>query len=346
MTDLDFAVIGCGFWSQYQIAAWQELAGARLVAVCDRDPAKAEAAAQRFGVPRIYADAETMFRDERLDFVDIITDVGSHAEFARLAAWHGTAAITQKPMAPNLETARQMIQAARDAGARLLVHENFRWQAPLRRVKIILTDNAIGTVFRARLTFNSAFPVFDNQPPLAELEQFILTDIGAHVLDVARFLFGEVQTVYCRTRRVNPAIRGEDVASVLLQMANGVHCYVELSYASRLERESFPQTLALIEGQNGTVRLGLDGEIVLVTQAGITRETVTPHAYSWADPAYAVAHSSLVDCHQNLLADLRGAGRAETTAEDNFQTLRLVFACYDSARENRVIFLDGEETIS
>ena len=337
--NLTFAVLGCGFWAQAQIAAWGEVSDARLVAVCDRDPARAEATARRFGVPYAYADAEEMLARERPDFVDVITDADSHAELVFLAARHGVAAITQKPMAPDGDTARRMVEAARLARVPLLVHENFRWQAPLRRLGTLLRAGAIGEPFRGRLSFLSAFPVFDNQPALARLERFILTDVGTHVLDVARFLFGEFGSVCCRTRRVNPDIRGEDVASALLETLGGVHCFVELSYASRLEREAFPQTLALIEGRDGSLRLGLDGEIALTTRAGTVRERIVPTAYAWADPAYAVAQAALVDCHRNLLAGLRGEGAAETTGEDNLQTLRLVFACYESARTGQVVTL-------
>ena len=56
----------------------------------------------------------------------------------------------------------------------------------------------------------SGFPVFANQPFLKELEQFILTDLGSHTLDTARFLFGEAESLYCQTRRVHPDIKGED----------------------------------------------------------------------------------------------------------------------------------------
>ena len=54
--------------------------------------------------------------------------------------------------------------------------------------------------------------------------------------------------------------------------------------------------------------------------------------YSWADPSYALIHSSIVDCHRNLVDGLLGKGQAETTGEDNLRTLELVFGSYESAR--------------
>jgi predicted dehydrogenase len=271
--------------------------------------------------------------------VDIITDVNTHPQFVELAAGHGAAVVCQKPMASNLDTARQMVTSCRKQGVRFYIHENFRWQAPLRRLKAVLDSGEIGPVFKARVSFCSAFPVFDNQPFLAELDQFILTDIGSHVLDIVRFLFGEAKTLHCLTKRVNPTIKGEDVANVLLEMTSGVHCYTEMSYASILEKEVFPQTLVLAEGEKGSVHLDAGFIIKTTTRAGTRAETVQPPLYDWIDPAYAVVHSSLVDCIGNLLSDLLGRGKAETTGEDNLKTVELVFNCYESARGGKIVQL-------
>jgi hypothetical protein len=72
---------------------------------------------------------------------------------------------------------------------------------------------------------------------------------------------------------------------------------------------------------------------------GATCVAIYNRTLSWADPACDVVHSSIVGCQANILSALRGAGVAETTSEDNLRTGRLVFAAYDSARENRVVEL-------
>lgn len=95
---LRFAVIGCGFWSQFQIAAWHELEGVELVAVYNRSVEKARDTALKFGVPHYYDDIKELIRNEQLDFVDIITDVDTHARFIELALEHDVAVICQKPL--------------------------------------------------------------------------------------------------------------------------------------------------------------------------------------------------------------------------------------------------------
>lgn len=337
MKELRFGIIGTGFWARYQLAAWRELTGARCVALYNRTRAKAEKMAREFGVPTVYDNAEELLRREQPDFVDIITDVNTHRPFVELAAAHQTAVICQKPLAPTLTDARAMLAACQRAGVPLLVHENWRWQAPLRELKTLLDTAPIGRVFRARVTYSNSFPVFDNQPFLKQLDQFILTDIGTHILDATRMLFGEATTLFCRTARVHRDIRGEDVATVMLGMASGATVTCEMSYASRVEHDRFPETYVLVEGEQGSLELGPDFWIRVTTVAGTHARRYPPPYYAWADPRYALAQTAGVACQANLLGALRGEHTAETTGEDNLNTLALVFGAYESAARGATI---------
>ena len=339
MKELRFGLIGAGFWASYHMAGWREVAGARCVAVYNRTRAKAEHVAQQFGIERVYDDPREMLAKESLDFVDCITDVDTHSQFVHLAAEHKLPVICQKPLGPSLEVAREMDAACRRAGVPLLVHENWRWQTPLRQLKRVLDQGSIGRAFRARIQYANSFPVFDNQPFLKELDQFLLTDMGTHILDVARFLFGEASTVYAQTHQVHRDIRGEDVATVVLGMDGGATVNCEISYATRMEHERFPQTFVFVEGTLGSVELGTDYWIRTTTESGTLACRYPPPRYAWADPIYDVVHASIVPCHADLLAALQGGKPAETTAEDNLKTLALVFAAYESARTRQAVEL-------
>jgi predicted dehydrogenase len=240
-------------------------------------------------------------------------------------------------MAASLPEAESMVEACRAAGVPLCIHENWRWQIPIRRLKCELDTGMIGKIFRASIQFCSSFPVFDNQPFLKRLEQFILTDMGSHLLDTARYLFGEVEKLQCQTCRVHPDILGEDVATVLMKMVSGATVVCHLSYASRLERERFPETWVLVEGDRGSVELAPDCWIRTTTESGTHAKRWPPPRYGWADPAYDLVHASIVSCNENLLRGLKGEAAAETTGADNLNTVRLVFASYDSARSGEVV---------
>jgi predicted dehydrogenase len=188
----------------------------------------------------------------------------------------------------------------------------------------------------------SGFDVFANQPFLKTLEQFVHTDVGTHVLDVARFLFGEVESLVCHIRKIHADIAGEDVATVLLRTRAGASVVVTLGYAGTpLERERFPEAFVFAEGDRGSVELGPDYWLRTTTSEGTLSRRVPPPRYEWADPRYDVVHASGVPCNASLLAAIRGEAPAETTAEDNYQTLRLVFAAYESAASGEVVRLSG-----
>jgi predicted dehydrogenase len=241
-------------------------------------------------------------------------------------------------MAPSLAVARENLQACRAAGVPYFVHENWRWQTQLRELKKVLQSGAIGAPFRARISMVSSFPVFINEPQIKDLEEFILTDMGTHILDIARFFFGEAERVYCQIHRIHADAKGEDVATVMMPMGGKTTVTCEMGYPeNHVENDYFPQTLIYVEGDKGTAEVARDYWVRVTTESGTHARRHPPARYSWADPDYHVVHSSIVPCNANFLQALRGQGSAETTGEDNYKTLQLVFAAYESARSGKAV---------
>jgi predicted dehydrogenase len=339
MTPLRIAVLGCGFWSRFQIPAWLEIEDVCCVAVCDVDAEKSRVAAARFKIPESYTDPAELMAKVRPDAVDIVSSPQTHAEMVELTSAQGVATICQKPMATDFATAEKMVRSCTERAVPFFVHENWRWQNPIRELKRVLDSGEIGQLFRARIDFNTSFPVFENQPSLRELPELILADLGVHLLDTVRFLFSEADRLTCQIHRVTSGIAGEDVATVLLAMENGMTVCCNLSFASRLEAERFPETLILVEGEKGSVELATDYWIRRTNDKETRAVRYPPKSYPWADPNYALVHASIVECHRNLAGALRGKCRGETTGADNLESLRLVFAAYESARAQETVLL-------
>lgn len=339
MSKLRFALFGAGFWAHYQLAGWLETGEVECVAICDPVRAKAEALAERYGVSAIYNDPADLLAHEKLDFVDICTNVETHYLLAKLAAEHRLNVVCQKPLATTLEESTALVEVCLAVGVQLYVNENWRWQHPIRALKIALDSGRIGKVFRAKLDYSNSFPVFDNQPFLKELEQFIITDIGSHIFDTARFLFGDARSVYCQTQRVHADIRGEDVATVMLEMTNGATVICEMSYATKREHDRFLETYIQIEGERGSLELAPDFWLRETTNTGTLATRHPSPQYAWANPAYNLAHASIVGCQRNIARALKGLESGEITGEDNLKTVTLMFMAYESAAEKRVIQL-------
>lgn len=342
MKPLRFAVLGTGFWSHFQIPAWYEVGGVELVAVYNRTQSREEEVARKFNVPRIYSDAEELFRSEQLDFVDIITAMETHGALVELAARYRVPVICQKPMAQDPAICERMVERCRRANVPFLIHENWRWQAPIRAFYEQLRQGQIGRPFRARIDILSDQPAFDNQPFLKTLDKFIVMELGSHILDVARLCFGEARSIYCLTRRVHHDIKGEDAATIVMEMGRETVVTCNLAMAeSPLERPA--QTYLFVEGERGSLELFPDYWIHETTQAGTVKRRAPPPGYPWVIPAYEPSHSSIVACNANLLAGLQGTGKTETTGEDNIKTMQLVFAAYQSAESGEVLHFDRAE---
>lgn len=332
-------LIGCGFFAANHLHAWREVEGAQIVALCDTDPARLAAMGEAFGIAARHADAAAMLETEALDFVDIATTVPSHLALVRLAARHRVHAICQKPLALDLGQARAMVAAMNDASRTFMVHENFRWQSAIRAAIDALRAGEIGTPFFCRASFRSGFDVFSGQPYLATDERFILQDLGVHILDVARALMGDVTRLAATTARINPAIRGEDTATVLLTHDSGATSVVDCSYATRRTPETFPETLLEIDGDTGTLRLDAGYRLTVQNARGERTADVAPPLRPWAQRPWHNIQDSVVAIQRHFV-DCIETGRApETSGADNLATMALVEAAYLSAAQGRTVAL-------
>lgn len=329
------ALIGCGFFAQNQLHAWRNIDGVEIVALCDRDAGRLSDTAAAFGILRTDTDAEAMLAAGGFDFVDIATTVGSHRALVEAAARAGCHVICQKPFAPTLADARAMVAACNAAGKTLMVHENFRWQSPIQAALAAVRAGEIGVPFFGRFSFRSGHDVFAGQPYLAEDKRFIIADLGIHVLDIARAFLGDAERITATTRRINPRIRGEDVATMLLSHAGGATSVVDCSYATRRVPETFPQTLLEIDGTTGTLRLDVGYALHV---KGVVRD-VSPPVLPWAQVPWHTIHESVAIIQQHFVDCVRAGAEPQTSGRDNLATLALVEAAYLSAAEGRSVAL-------
>lgn len=317
--------------------AWKDVAGAKIVAVCDRDPERLKLIGDQFGIERRYEDAKALFGDGGFDFADIATTVQSHLTLVELAAAHRVPVICQKPFAKTLADAKAMVAACGAADVPLMVHENFRWQTPVQAVRKALDKGAIGTPFWGRFSFRSGYDVFSGQPYLAEGERFIIEDLGIHTLDIARYILGDVTSLTARTRRINPAIRGEDVATILLDHEHGVTSVVDVSYATQLLPDPFPETLIEIDGTAGTLRLRQGYRLELTNADGTTETDVSPALLPWASRPWHNIQESVLAIQQHWTDCLNRGVEPSTSGSDNLKTFALVEAAYASAASGRPV---------
>lgn len=329
-------VIGCGFFAQNHLAAWAGMKDVVLAAVCDLDSSKAEAAATKYGASA-YTDASAMLAAEKLDFVDIATTMTSHAFLVDLAVRHGTPVIVQKPLAPSWAECVAIVERCKAAGLPLMVHENTRFLTPVRRARDVIDAGKLGSLNWARISFRTGHDIYANQPYLALEEHFAILDLGVHMLDVARFLLGDADRVYCQSRSVKVGIRGEDQATMMLHHEGGATSVVECSYASPLYPDPFPELTLQIEGTKGSLRLEPSYRMSVFSEDEAQSFDVSPALLSWSTPPWHGTQESVLRTQEHWVRSFRAGIEPETSGQDSLKTYGLVFGAYQSAREMRAL---------
>jgi predicted dehydrogenase len=322
-------LIGAGFFAYNHFNAWREVEGAEIVAVCDVDESKARQAAADYSIESVYTDARQMMREAKLDFVDIVTTPESHRFLVELAAEHKLHTICQKPLSISMSDARAMVATCEQAGVQLMVHENFRWQYPMQLAREHSTT--IGDLFYGRIEFRTGYDIYAVQPYLAQDERFIIRDLGIHLLDLARFFMGEVESLMCYTQRVNHKIKAEDVATIMLKMTSGATCLVTCSYATKNQPDHFPETTVYLEGNQGTVQLGHGYQLKVVHGSEVLTPEIVPQKLAWMRPPRHVVQDSVIRIQQHWVNCLTTGTESQTSGRDNLKTLELVFGAYQSA---------------
>ena len=139
---------GTGFWSEKHLKAWSRIPNAKITALCNRSRDKMVQKASQYGVEtdQLYNSLEEMLANADIDVVDIVTGPETHLPFVKLAAAAGKQIMCQKPLAPSLKEAEEIVGTAREAGVRLMVTENWRWLQPIQAIKSVLESGALGTL--------------------------------------------------------------------------------------------------------------------------------------------------------------------------------------------------------
>lgn len=336
---------GSGHVAPFHIRGWQALGDVEVAAIAARNGPAARQLASEYGIGAVYGDLAGALAAEAPDIVDIITPPEAHAEQIGLAAAAGAHIICQKPLAADLDGARAMLATVTGAGVRAMVHENFRFRPWFRALADRLRAGDIGQPFYLRSDLRLAGTVTTEshpqrpwslvrQPFFAGLERFLILESMIHQIDVARYLLGEPTSIYARSRRISPHVRGEDLAILHLGF-DRVEAVIERSYASKGHAgPPVASETVVVEGDRGTAFVDGDGVLRILQDMPDGRvESVPPvdrhDAYAGS---YAAAIAHFVD-------GLRRGAPFETDFADNLRTLAVTLAAYDSIATGQPVAL-------
>lgn len=318
-------IIGCGFFAERHIEAWRRMPEIEIVAAADPRLDRAVRFAKR-----AYRSAEEMLDHEQLDFVDIVTRVNQHLPLVLLAVERKVPVICQKPMAPDWATALQIVGSAESAGVPLMVHENWRWQAWYRVAQRLIAEGDIGTPFgygfRSRTSDGVGGEPYPKQQYFRQLRRFLIDEALVHNIDTARFLFGDVATVYAEAGRRNGNIFGEDWAIIVLTHEGTVHGWIDGHSFLDPDPKGPAAGEAFFEGELGTISIVATGDVY---RNGVLawRNNVTD---GYRGDSVRATQAHFISC-------LKAGSPFETSGDGYLHTFAAVQAAYQSLAERRSV---------
>jgi predicted dehydrogenase len=337
------ALVGAGYISASHAPAWAASPDARLVAICDLDLGRAEARRDQLATlgvndVALYTDVDRMLDEVRPDCVDLATRPETHHLLIEKAARRGVHVLCQKPLAPTLAQGEAMAAVCRDAGVRFMVLEMFRYIPWYRDLARHIAAGAIGTPHYLRITgprrpMRRERPVDLNQPYFADMPRLFIYEMCIHWIDAARYLMGEIETVYARAGRVNPSIVGEDWALLVYGHKGGGTSMIESSWGTPSVFDTFRREGdVLVEGSEGALFFEMaKTEIRLAKHdnsiAVVDTYPDLPRAFQ----------SSFINCIGHFANAVRHATPFESSGEDNLRTLAATLGAYDSLASGVVV---------
>lgn len=171
-----------------------------LKALCGRDEAATRAAAAQLGWEQVETDWRRLVARDDIGLVDISTPGDSHAPIALAAAASGKHIFCEKPLANTLDEARQMRDAVAQAGVVGMVNFNYRRVPAVQLAKRLIDDGRLGKIYHWRAVYLQDWIMDPNFPLVWRLQKDqagsgTLGDLGAHIVDLARMLVGEITSV-------------------------------------------------------------------------------------------------------------------------------------------------------
>ena len=218
---LNVAMIGGGFMGKAHAMAyaampmffWPAPAIPHRKVVVDLTEGAAQDARDRFGFDEASSDWKATVNRTDIDIVDICTPNNAHAEIAIEALKAGKHVLCEKPLASTLEESVAMVKAARASGATTMVAFNYRRTPAVALAKKFIEEGKIGDVINFRGTYLQDWSADPNGPLSWRFQKSIagsgaVGDIGTHVVDMAHYLVGPIDTVqaitptYVKTRPI------------------------------------------------------------------------------------------------------------------------------------------------
>jgi predicted dehydrogenase len=332
--DLAVGVVGAGWIvRECHLPAYRN-AGIKVVAIASRQRTSAAELAAQFGIGSVHESWQGLLDDCTVEIVDIAFPPDRQPEviLEAIKRSHIKGILAQKPLALDLETAREVVAAAEDAGVTLAVNQNMRYDRSIRAAKAFLDAGRFGKVRFAHINMHAPVTWMDYARDYQRKGMLIMS---IHHLDAFRFLFGDPESIIATVTGPAdaPAEPPDESAAYILEYASGLRAIA-------------------IDNCHSWADIGIDWRIEGTD--GIAKGTVGWPDFPWGSPStfdYVSAGApqlwyrprwperwfpdAFAETMAALMHSVVSGTDGELSGRDNLRTMALLEAAYLSARERR-----------
>lgn len=278
--EIGIGVLGYGFVSKAHCHAWWNIplfywpppATPRLIAVCGRKEKVVQEAARRYRFFGYYTDWKDMVQDQRIEIFDNTGPNNIHAGPTIVAAEAGKHVICEKPLSNSVADSKRMLEVVSKEQVKHMCGYNYRFVPAIRLAKKLIDEGRIGRIYHFRARYLQEWLNDPQLPLLWRMKKEIagsgpLGDLGSHIIDLARFLVGEIERVTgvtadfieMRTLKGEPARKGrvtvEDAFEATVEFQNGAIGTLEATgfATGRKNYNNFE-----ISGERGSIEFNLE----------------------------------------------------------------------------------------
>ena len=279
MKKINWGIIGCGDVTELKSGpAFSKVNNSSLVAVMRRDAAKAKDYAQRHKVPKWYSDAAQLINDPEVNAVYIATPPSSHEMYTIAALAAGKGVYVEKPMSVNTDAAMNMVHAATQKNAKLVVAHYRREQPFFKKIKQLITDKVIGDTRFVRLDY---YKRALNEKALRDNKNAwrvdtsisgggLFHDLAPHQLDLMLYFFGDAEKINGVATNQAGLYAADDMVSGNILFKNGIVFSGVWSFGIK---ETSEKDWCEIKGTNGKIEFPVfDGRTITVTVNDTTEQ--------------------------------------------------------------------------
>jgi predicted dehydrogenase len=243
----------------------------KMVAICGRNEEATKEAAARYGYAGYYTDWREMLKNDRIQLFDNGGPNDAHAEPCIEAAKLGKPILCEKPLARSAQEAASMLDAVTKAGVKHAVAFNYRFVPAIRQAKELIMSGTLGQIYHFRAVYLQEWimPHY-HMPHIWRLDKTIagsgaLGDLGAHILDLGRYLVGEPRRVSAATQTFIPErpdgsgalkkVTVDDAFAATVEFENGALGTME---ATRYAGGHKNSNCFEVNGEKGSIRFNLE----------------------------------------------------------------------------------------